>query len=75
MKTPIKGGFQPMLNTTMLYLFFGLSVFKSPVGEGPHLFKLLFLSFQHLAQVYNHLREDRSHNKLVSLENRQKCEM
>lgn len=53
-----KIGFQPVLNTTMspVYLFFGLSVLKSPVGEGPQLFKLFFLSVQHLAQVHNHLR-------------------
>lgn len=48
-------------------LFFGLIVLKSPVGEGPHLFKLFFLSIQHLTQVHNYLMEDNSSNKPVSL--------
>lgn len=39
------------------YLFFGLDVLESPVGEGPHLLKLFFLSVQYLAQVPDHLKE------------------
>lgn len=46
--------FQPVV--PQLYLFFRLCVLHSPLGEGPHLFKLLFLSVQHAAQVFNHLR-------------------
>ena len=68
-KTPmlIVNRFQTGGNTTVssVYLFFGSSVLESPVGEGPHFFKLFFLSVQHLAQVHNHLREDTSHKKLV----------
>lgn len=58
MATPIRTvNSKPVENTTVpsVYLFFGLSVPKSPVGEGSHLFNLFFLSVQHLAQVHNHL--------------------
>lgn len=41
-----------------VYLFFGLSVFNSPVGEGPHLFNFFSLPIQDLAQVRNNLKRD-----------------
>ena len=58
--------FQPV-GSISVYLFFGLTVLKSPVGEGLHLFKFFFLSVQHLAQVHNHLEGRMHHTTSLSV--------